>query len=98
MMISNSTSAILYAVSGVIPWEYGVPLVIIGFLATFVGQLFVAWLVKRSGRSSLLVMVSALMLILAFTAALIVVAIEIAAVARDPSKLTERKAMCPSAS
>lgn len=95
LLISSSTSAIVYAVNGAVPWDYGVVLVIIGFVATLLGQWLVSWLVRRLGRPSILVITLAVMFSAATFAAAAVVVITFVGLAGAPEKWTARKGVCP---
>lgn len=85
----------MYAVNDSIPWDYGGVLIVVGFLATLLGQWIVSWLVRRLGRSSILVIILAVMFSISAACALAVVVTTAVDVARDPSKLTARKGVCP---
>lgn len=69
---------------------------LIGLSATLTGQILITWLVKRTGRSSLLVFTLALLFVLAFGAGVSVVGLALAAVVKDPSLLwaTRKAHMC----
>jgi len=95
LLVSSSTSAIVYAVNGAVPWDYGVVLIVIGFLATLSGQWLVSWLVRRLGRPSILVITLAVMFSAATFAAAAVVAITALDLAHHPDKLVARKGVCP---
>jgi uncharacterized membrane protein YfcA len=95
LLISSSTSAIVYAVNDSIPWGYGAVLVAIGLVATLLGQWLVAWLVARLGRPSILVIVLAAMFTTATGAAAAVVVTTALDLAAHPAKLTLTKGVCP---
>ena len=94
LLISSSTSAIVYAVAGAVPWDYGIVLIIIGFFATLLGQWLVSWLVRRLGRPSILVITLAVMFSAATVAAAGVVVITGIDLARHPGKWVARKGVC----
>lgn len=94
LLISSSTSAIVYAVNGAVPWDYGIVLIIIGFLATLLGQSLVSWLVRRLGRPSILVITLAVMFSAATFAAAAVVVITAVDLSRHPAKWYARKGVC----
>ncbi|WIA22636.1 hypothetical protein OEZ86_009614 [Tetradesmus obliquus] len=94
MLIGNSTSAIVYAVAGAIPWDYGVTLITIGFISALLGQIIVSWLVRKLGRSSLIVIVLSCMFTLALGASLTVVVTTMIDISKHPAKLTAHKAVC----
>jgi uncharacterized membrane protein YfcA len=96
LLISSSTSAIVYAVNGAVPWDYGIVLSIIGFIATLMGQWLVSWLVRRLGRPSILVITLAVMFSAATFAAAAVVVLTFVELAQHPQKWTARKGVCPS--
>jgi len=95
LLISSSTSAIVYAVNDSIPWDYGAVLIIIGFLSTLLGQWLVSWLVRRLGRSSVLVIILAVMFAASTAAAMVVVITTAVDLAKHPAKLTASKGVCP---
>uniref|UniRef100_A0A383WPS0 Membrane transporter protein n=1 Tax=Tetradesmus obliquus TaxID=3088 RepID=A0A383WPS0_TETOB len=94
MLIGNSTSAIVYAVAGAIPWDYGATLITIGFISALLGQIIVSWLVRKLGRSSLIVIVLSCMFTLALGASMTVVVTTMIDISRHPAKLTAHKAVC----
>ena len=85
----------MYAVNDSIPWDYGATLIAIGFLATLLGQSLVSWLVRRLGRSSVLVIILAVMFLVSVGCSLAVVVTTAVDLARDPSRLAARKGVCP---
>ena len=95
LLISSSTSAIVYAVNDSIPWDYGITLIIIGFIATLLGQWVISWAVRKLGRSSILVVILAVMFSLATAATLAVVVMTVIDLVKHPAKLTARKEVCP---
>lgn len=94
LLISSSTSAIVYAVNGAVPWDYGIVLIVIGFLATLSGQWLVSWLVRRLGRPSILVITLAVMFSAATFAAAAVLIITFIDLSQHPSKWVARKGVC----
>jgi predicted PurR-regulated permease PerM len=70
-------------------------LIVIGFVATLMGQWLVSWLVRRLGRPSILVITLAVMFTAATFAAAAVVVITAIDLARHPEKVSARKAVCP---
>lgn len=95
LLISSSTSAIVYAVNGSVPWDYGVVLVVLGFTATLLGQWLVSWLVRRLGRPSILVITLAVMFSAATFAAAAVVVLTFVDLSQHPEKWVARKGVCP---
>jgi uncharacterized membrane protein YfcA len=95
LLISSSTSAIVYAVADSIPWDYGLVLVVEAFIATVLGQWIISWIVARLGRSSVIVIVLAAMFSAASLAAAAVVILTVIDVAQHPAKLTASKTVCP---
>jgi uncharacterized membrane protein YfcA len=95
LLISSSTSAIVYAVADSIPWDYGLVLVVEAFIATLLGQWIISWAVAKLRRSSVIVIVLAAMFSAASLAAAAVVVLTIIDVVRHPAKLTASKTVCP---
>jgi uncharacterized membrane protein YfcA len=67
-VLSTSTAAIVYAVSGEVPLDYGLTLAVIGLVATLLGQTVIGHVVRRTGRVSLLVFILAFLFVLSLGA------------------------------
>jgi len=91
MLISTCTSSIIYLVNGAVPQDYGIAMAILGFTGTLTGQTLICYIVKRTGRSSVLVFTLALLFVLAVGAGLAVIGMAIAQIVADPSRLTATK-------
>lgn len=85
----------MYAVADSVPWDYGVVLIVLAFIATLLGQSVVTWLVRKLKRNSIIVIILAVMFSAATAAALAVVFMTIIDVVHHPAKLTARKSVCP---
>jgi predicted PurR-regulated permease PerM len=72
----------------------GVTLITIGFISALLGQVIISWLVRKLGRSSLIVIVLSCMFTLALGASLTVVITTMIDISKHPAKLTARKAVC----
>lgn len=94
LLISSSSSAVVFAITGAVPWDYGAVLMVIGFLGTAAGQIVIAWVVHGLGLSSILVIVLALMFTAAVGASGAVVVLALIELARDPSLLGAHDAVC----
>ena len=95
LLVSSFASAVVYAVNDAVPWDYGAALAAVALLATLLGQWLVAWLVRRLGRGSVVVIVLAAMFSVSTGAALAVVIVTAVDLARRPEKLTLSKGVCP---
>lgn len=84
---SSATAAIVYLSNGAAPGDYAAVMALLGVLGTLAGQLGINALVRRTGRSSLLVFVLTGMLVVATCAAVAVAGMALAPVAADPSLL-----------
>jgi len=60
MVLSTSaSSAVQYMVLGRLPWDYASFYFVVGLLASFFGHMVIEWAVKKSGRSSIIVLILA---------------------------------------
>lgn len=88
MLMSSCTSTVVYLVAGALPKDYGIAMTIIGFVGTLCGQIAFNMLVQRTGRSSILVLILAVLFLLASAAAIIVISNAVTAIVHMPAKLT----------
>lgn len=97
LLISSCTSSIIYLVSDDVPADYGVAMAILGLLGTAFGQIAINnYIVKRTGRCSLLVFVLTLLFVLAMGAGAAMLGVAVVEVVQDPSRLTATRssALC----
>lgn len=88
MLMSSCTSTVVYLVADAVPKDYGIAMAIIGFTGTLFGQVAFNYAVQRTGRSSILVFILAVLFVLASAAAVVVISNSITAIVRMPAKLT----------
>lgn len=88
MLMSSCTSTVVYLVADALPKDYGIAMAIIGFTGTLFGQIAFNYAVQRTGRSSILVFILAVLFVLASGAAIVVVCNSITTIVRMPAKLT----------
>lgn len=93
MLMSSCTSTVVYLVAGAVPEDYGIAMAIIGFAGTLFGQVATAQLVQRTGRSSILVLILAILFVLATGASVLVVSNAFTAIVHAPAKLTATHAL-----
>ena len=87
MLMSSCTSTVVYLVAGSLPKNYGIAMAIIGFTGTLFGQVVFNIVVQRTGRSSVLVLILAVLFMLASAAAVVVISNAITAIVHTPAKL-----------
>lgn len=84
----------MYAVTGAVPSDYAGVLIGVALVATLSGQTIVTWVVRRTNRPSVLVVVLATLLTASSAAVSAVVVITALEIVADPSQLSERRALC----
>lgn len=93
MLMSSCTSTVVYLVNAALPKDYGTAMAIIGFTGTLFGQVVFNIVVQRTGRSSILVLILAVLFMLASGAAVVVISNAITAIVHTPAKLTATHAL-----
>jgi len=93
MLMSSCTSTVVYLVNAALPKDYGTAMSIIGFTGTLFGQVVFNIVVQRTGRSSILVLILAVLFMLASGAAIVVISNAITAIVHTPAKLTATHAL-----
>jgi hypothetical protein len=78
-------------------WDYGAVLAAISFVACVTGQLSINWLVRKTGRASILVLVLAGMIMAAAGLTFYVTIAAFVAAARDPGAAFALHALCAAA-
>lgn len=98
MLISTCASCLVYLTVGAASKDFVVSMAMLGLLGTFFGQTAINYIVRRTGRPSLLVFVLTVMFILALGAVTAVVALAVMEIVRNPSLLGATRAdlVCPS--
>lgn len=91
-VLSTSTAAIVYAVSGEVPADYGLSMALIGMFGTLLGQTIIGHIVRRTGRVSLLVFILAFLFVLALGAGVAMVALAVARIVAVPPTLLATRA------
>lgn len=97
ILFTAAASFVVYLSFGLYPWDYAVPLMAIGFLATLAGQLATSWLVRAVGRRSLIIFVMAALLGIASVVMVYQSGSQVASVARqaaEAAKLTGFGSIC----
>lgn len=96
MVLSSSAASVVYLLSGALPFDYTVALAIVGAVATLFGQLGINYIVRRTGRCSIVVSLLAALFVVAIAAAVSVLIINVVNVVRHPYLLTaaNRDAVC----
>jgi uncharacterized membrane protein YfcA len=96
MLVGSCTSSVVYLVNHAVPQDYGISMAIIGLSATLLGQTVISYVIKHTGRSSLLVFILAFMFVLALGAGVALVGIAIAGIVAEPSRLvaTRQSYLC----
>lgn len=98
ILISAATAAVTYLVNGSVPQDYGITIVLIGLSATLLGQTAITYVVRRTGRNSLLVFILAFLFVAALGLCVGAVGLSVAKIVADPALLmaTRKSAVCPS--
>lgn len=65
LLLTTAASTIVYAQLGDIPWQYAAVLMPMAFAATLAGQFATDWVIKKLGRSSVVVIVLAAFFVVA---------------------------------
>lgn len=92
MLLSTVPASVIYAASGSLPTDYGICLAVIGLVATLAGQVVIAHIVKRTGRSSLLVFILTALFCMATCVGIVVVAIAVVRLVQNPAGLSATRA------
>jgi MFS family permease len=96
LLISATTAAIVYTVAGTVPPDYAGVLVGLAVVGTFSGQIIFAWIVRRTGRASVLVIVLTVLIVAGVFGAGAVVVRTALRLAADPSQLAVLRGVCVS--
>jgi uncharacterized membrane protein YfcA len=88
MLMSSATSTVVYLVNEAVPRDYGITMATIGFTGTLFGQIVCNYVVQRTGRSSILVFILAVLFVMASGAAVVVISNAVTAIVHNPAKLT----------
>lgn len=91
MLVGSCTSSVVYLVNSAVPHDYGISMAIIGLTATLLGQTVISYLVKLTGRSSLLVWILTVLFVLALGAGLALVGIAVAGIVADTRLVATRQ-------
>eukprot|EP00879_Flechtneria_rotunda_P001978 GHRR01002153.1.p1 GENE.GHRR01002153.1~~GHRR01002153.1.p1 ORF type:complete len:776 (+),score=239.30 GHRR01002153.1:136-2463(+) len=83
LLLTSAASTIVYAQLGDVPWDYAAVILPLAFVATLAGQLATDWVVKRLGRSSLVVAVLAGFFVVACGLTYYITAVSLKEVAAD---------------
>jgi uncharacterized membrane protein YfcA len=96
MLVSSCTSSVVYLVNHAVPPDYGISMAIIGLSATLLGQTAISYVIRHTGRSSVLVFILALLFVFALGAGVALVGIAVAGIVADPSHLvaTRQSFLC----
>jgi uncharacterized membrane protein YfcA len=97
IFFTAAASFVVYLSFGLYSWDYAVPLMVIGFLATLAGQLATSWLVRVVGRRSLIIFVMTALLVIASAVMVYQSGSQVASVARqaaEAAKLTGFGSIC----
>lgn len=84
LLLTTAASTIVYAQLGDIPWQYAAVMMPTAFVATLAGQFAIDWVVKKLGRSSVVVIVLAAFFVVACLLTLYVLIDSLTKVAADP--------------
>jgi len=90
MFFTTGTSAAAYAFFGMIPWDYAIIFCTEGFLFGLAGQLISNWMIKKHGKSAVLILIMAstgLVSAILMTIKAIMLSIEVAD-AKEEAKLS----------
>lgn len=92
MLLSTVPASVIYITSGSLPTDYGICLAVMGVLATLIGQVVVAHIVKRTGRSSLLVFILTALFCIATCIGIAVVALAVVQIVQTPARVSITRA------
>eukprot|EP00878_Enallax_costatus_P010013 GHUV01010452.1.p1 GENE.GHUV01010452.1~~GHUV01010452.1.p1 ORF type:complete len:687 (+),score=222.48 GHUV01010452.1:318-2378(+) len=96
LLLTTAASTIVYAQLGDIPWQYAAVMMPTAFAATLAGQFAIDWVVKKLGRSSVVVIVLAAFFVVACALTFYIVIRSLRLVAADPVGTTVPGRVCAS--
>lgn len=94
LLLTTAASTIVYSQLGDIPWEYAAVLMPMAFAATLAGQYAIDWVVKKLGRSSVVVIVLAAFFVVACGLTYYICIDSLKVVAADPVGATVPGKIC----
>lgn len=87
LLFTTSSSMIVYAQLGDIPWDYAGVLLVVAFVTTILGQVLIDHLINKVGRSSIIVVVLACFFMVACVLTCFIMITSLQHVAIHPAEL-----------
>lgn len=79
IVLTSSSVAILYITSGLVPWEYALTFFCTCFTGALIGKTYIDGYVKKTGKSSVLIFLLAMIIALATLGALVIALLRLSA-------------------